>query len=65
MQDQALDSVLSNSLVGNQYVPPDTKTSKKEKARRRKAQAEKTAGKGWFVDSLMIIYFFFENITKI
>uniref|UniRef100_A0A7S4MJG8 Fcf2 pre-rRNA processing C-terminal domain-containing protein n=1 Tax=Vannella robusta TaxID=1487602 RepID=A0A7S4MJG8_9EUKA len=47
-EDGALDTMLSTSLVGDEYVPPDTRTSKTAKKKQKKEEAQKTAGPGWF-----------------
>ena len=46
-EDGALDTMLSTSLVGDEYVPPDTRTSKTAKKKQKKEEAQKTAGPGW------------------
>merc|ERR1712137_281253 len=47
-EQSSIQKLLSTSLVGENYQPPDTKSSKRQKKKKQREERERTAGPGWF-----------------
>lgn len=46
-EKKEMDRLLANSLVGEEYVPPDAHTSNRQKKKKKREEREKTAGSKW------------------